>query len=133
MLAVLAATSLAACATAERQRESLGAELRQVFTQCAEKAQPQGYAAVARCAEGPVRRLYEARQFAYMDLVDLYLAHWISLAQKVDSGQASPEEAQLQLMEQLFRISTEAQRRDGQFESHRVLLSELRPLLPPRR
>lgn len=133
LLLVLAVTSLVACASVDRQREQLGKDLRHVFVECTERAQPTGYVAVARCAEGPVRRLYEERSYAYMDLVDLYLAHWASLAQKVDGGQLTPEEAQLQLMEQLFRVTGEAQRRDGQFERHRALLTELRPTLPPRR
>jgi hypothetical protein len=36
-------------------------------------------------------------------------------------------------MEQLLRITGEAQRRDGQYETRWILLSELRPTLPARR
>lgn len=132
-LLLLALLALGACASVERQRQQIGKELRQTFAECSERFQASGYVAVARCADNPVRQLYERRSYPYIDLVDLYLAHWISLAQKVDGGQLSPEEAQLQLMEQLFRISAEAQRRDGTFENHRMLLTELRPTLPPRR
>jgi hypothetical protein len=130
---LLAVLSLVACASGSRQREQVSRELRQVFTGCAEKHQAAGYVAMARCAETPVRRLYEAQAYPYMDLVDLYLAHWASIAQRVDGGQLSPEDAQLQLLEQLFRVTGEAQRRDGQYDSHRLLLMELRPILPPRR
>ncbi len=124
---------LASCASVGRQRSQIAQQLHGIFAACAEKAQSSGYAAVTRCAEAPVRQAYEAQHYPYMDLVDLYLAHWASLAQKVDGGQLSPEEAQLQLMEQLFRVTGEAQKRDGQYDDYRLLLMELRPTLPPRR
>ena len=40
------------------------------------------------------------------------------------------EQARLQLSEQLFRVTREAQLRDGQFADNRFLLMELRPPLP---
>lgn len=130
---LLVGLSLVGCASIARQREEIAKELHQIFAQCTEQQQPTGYAAVSRCAEGPVRRAYESRAYPYMDLVDLYLSHWTSLAQKVDGGQLAPEEAQLQLSEQLFRLTGEALKRDGQYENYRLLLMELRPILPPRR
>jgi hypothetical protein len=125
--------SLVSCASSGRQRDQTAQQLHQVFARCTDTFQAAGYAAVTRCAETPVRQVYEAQRYPYMDLVDLYLAHWASLAQKVDGGQLSPEEAQLQLMEQLFRVTGEAQKRDGQYDNYWVLLMELRPTLPPRR
>jgi hypothetical protein len=123
---------LAACSSVSLQRDTTSTQLRKIFTDCG-STQTTGYTAVARCAEAPVRALYESIRYPYIDLVDLYLAHWISLAQKVDGGQLSPEEAQLQLNEQLFRISGEAQKRDGAYDTYRVLLTDLRPTFPPRR
>ena len=123
----------AGCASAERQREGLGKELQATFNDCGGKFQQTGYAQVARCAQEPVRGAYERRKYPYMDLVDLFLAQWTAIGTKVDEGQLRPEEAQLALMEQLFRITGEAQRRDGQYETRWILLSELRPTLPPRR
>jgi hypothetical protein len=133
VLVLVAVVSLVGCSSIARQREETSRQVRQIFTECTQKNQASGYVPVARCAEGPVRRVYESQQYPYMDLVDLHLAYWGSIAQKVDGGQLSPEEAQLQLMEQLFRLTGEAQRRDGQYENYRVLLMELRPSLPPRR
>jgi hypothetical protein len=129
---LVAVVSLVGCATGARQREEMGRQVRQVFAECGQKHQATGYVPVARCAQGPVRQVYASQQYPYMDLVDLYLAYWGSIAQKVDGGQVSPEDAQLQLMEQLFRLTGEAQRRDGQYENYRVLLMELSPTLPPR-
>jgi hypothetical protein len=129
----LAVLFLQSCASGGRQREETGRQVRQIFAECTEKHQGAGYVATIRCVETPVRRLYEGQRYPYMDLVDLYLAHWANIAQKVDGGQLSPEEAQLQLMEQLFRVTGEAQRRDGPYDDYRVLLMELRPTLPPRR
>jgi hypothetical protein len=120
------------CAAGVR-REETSRQVRQVFAECTQKHQATGYVPVARCAEGPVRGVYDGQQYPYMDLVDLYLAYWASIAQKVDGGQLSPEEAQVQLLEQLSKLTTEAQRRDGQYDNYRVLLMELRPPLPPRR
>lgn len=126
---LVAVVSLVGCATGTQE---MGRQVRQVVAECGQKHQATGYVSVARCAQGPVRQVYASQQYPYMDLVDLYLAYWGSIAQKVDSGQVSPEDAQLQLMEQLFRLTGEAQRRDGQFDNHRVLLMELSPTLPPR-
>src|SRR5262249_48146347 len=121
------------CATAERQRQDVAEELSVIFKDCGTKFQSTGYAAVARCAQQPTQAVYEKRTFPYMDLVDLFLAQWVAISTKVDEGQLRPEDAQMQLMEQLFRITGEAQRRDGQFERRWLLLSELRPSLPARR
>jgi len=75
--------------------------------------------------------VYAERSYPYIDLVDLFLAHWGALAERVDQGRLSPEEAQLQLMEQLFRVTAAAQTRDGQYDTYRFLLMELRPPLRP--
>jgi hypothetical protein len=130
-LLVLAAALFAGCGSFERQREETSGELQRVFTECAAQ-QPTGYAAVVRCADRPVRQIYTSKRYAYMDLVELYLAHWVILALKIDAGQLRPEDAQLQLLEHLQRLTAEAQRRDGQYETNGMLLMELRPVLPHR-
>jgi hypothetical protein len=123
----------AGCASVERQREPVSKELHGIFAECAVKAQPASHTQVARCSHAPVRTVYQRLDYPYMDLVDLFLAQWTAIATKADEGQLRPEDAQLQLMEQLFRLTAEAQRRDGQFDKHWLLLAELRPSLVDRR
>jgi hypothetical protein len=119
------------CATVAQQREQMAKDLDQIFSQCRTKARDQGYAAEATCAQEPIREAYASRKYPYMDLVDLFLAHWVVLARQIDQGRLSLEQARLQLSEQLFRVTREAQLRDGQFAEDRFLLMELRPPLPP--
>jgi hypothetical protein len=117
------------CATVARDRAEVKQELQRVFTECRTQARGQGNAAEANCAQEPVRRIYAARNYPYMDLVDLFLAHWVVLARQVDQSGLSIEAARLQLSEQLFRVTREAQLRDGQFANNRYLMMELRPPL----
>ncbi|MGH2952379.1 MAG: hypothetical protein ACRDKX_10090, partial [Solirubrobacterales bacterium] len=87
------------------------------------------YAAEALCGEKPIRRLYAEDDYPYMDLVDLYLAQWLAIARQVDQGRLRQDEGQLQLKEQLVRMTNEATRRDGNHNSFRFLLLGLRPSL----
>jgi hypothetical protein len=64
-----------------------------------------------------------------MDLVDLYLAHWLTIARQVDQGRLKVDEGQLQLTELLFRVGNEAERRDARYTDYRVFLLDLRPSL----
>jgi hypothetical protein len=118
------------CASFGSQREEYTRRLEQIFTECRAKVRESGgYAAEALCAEKPIRRLYSERDYPYLDLVDLYLAHWLSIARQVDQGRLRVDEGQLQLKEQLLRVTKEATGRDGNHNNFRLLLMDLRPSL----
>jgi hypothetical protein len=121
---------IAGCASLASQRAEYARKLEQIFAECRAKVRESGgYAAEALCADKPIRRLYSERGYPYVDLVDLYLAHWLSIARQVDQGRLRVDEGQLQLKEQLLRVTTEAARRDGVHENFRLLLMDLRPSL----
>ena len=48
-----------------------------------------------------------------MDLIDLYLACQIGVSKRVDTGELSEEQANIQLAEVMTRITSEAQRREA--------------------
>lgn len=119
---------IAGCATAERREQAR--RLDQIISECRTKfRESAGYAAESMCAHQPIRRLYAEKNYPYMDLVELYLAHWLAIARQVDLGRLRLEEGQLQLKEQLLRVTNEADRRDGRHSDFRLLLMELRPSL----
>jgi len=121
---------IAGCASTASQRQENGRKLDQIFSECRTKFRESGgFAAEALCARQPIRRLYAERDYPYMDLVDLYLAHWLTIARQVDQGRLKVDEGQLQLTEQLFRVANEAERRDARYADYRVFLLDLRPSL----
>lgn len=121
---------IAGCASLETQRRENARKLEQIFVDCrARFRESGGYAPEALCSHEPIRRLYAERDFPYMDLVELYLAHWLTIARQVDQGRLKVDEGQLQLKEQLLRITNEAERRDGRHDDFRHFLIDLRPSL----
>jgi hypothetical protein len=121
---------LCGCASFASQRKDNARRLDQIFSECRTKfRESAGYAAEALCAHQPIRRLYAEREYPYMDLVDLYLAHWLTIARQVDQGRLRADEAQMQLTEQLFRVTKEADQRDGRYTSFHLMLVDLRPSL----
>src|SRR5262245_17410760 len=107
LLCLLGLTLLiAGCASTASQRRDNARRLDQIFAECRTKFRDSaGYAAEAQCAYQPIRRAYLERDFPYMDLVDLFLAHWLTIGRQVDQGRLKVDEAQLQLGEQLLRVT----------------------------
>lgn len=99
----------------ERQRK-LREQIQQVRDECRAKrlsGELPGYETSARCSNDRIRFFYADSGFPYMDLVDLLLAYQIAVSKRIDIGEISEEEANVQLAEVETRIVSEEQRRSA--------------------
>ena len=69
------------------------------------------WVATAQCYSPRVRDAYTRIGYPDLDLIDLFLAYSVAIAERVDKRQISEAEANAQTMELLSRIQTEAQTR----------------------
>lgn len=69
------------------------------------------WVATAQCYSPLVREAYTRISYPDLDLIDLFLAYSVAIAERVDKRQISEAEANAQTMELLSRIQTESQTR----------------------
>jgi len=88
-----------------------------ISAECHEKrlsGQLKGFADAARCSNDQMRQVWVDAGFPYMDLVDLMAAHRLAVAERMDKGELSIAEANVQMAEFGVRVVNEAQRRDAE-------------------
>ena len=96
---------------AQRQQEVFN-QAQAISAECHEKrlsAQLKGFADAARCSNDRMRQIWADAGFPYMDLVDLMAADHLAIAERMDKGELSVAEANVQMAE-----LGEAQRRDAE-------------------
>src|SRR4029453_17910649 len=85
--------------------------------ECHEKrlsGQLRGFADAARCSNDRMRQIWADAGFPYMELVDLMAADRLAVAERMDKGELSIAEANVQMAEFGVRVINEAQRRDAE-------------------
>jgi len=109
---------LVGCAplVAQRQQEVFE-QAQAISTGCHEKrlsGQLRGVADAARCSNDRMRQIWADAGFPYMDLVDLMAADRLAVAERMDKGELSTAEANVQMAEFGVCVVNEAQRRDAE-------------------
>jgi 23S rRNA A2030 N6-methylase RlmJ len=116
-ISVLLVLGVFGCASTalQRQRE-VQQSITRIMQECRTKrlaGELPNYVASARCSNDRIRQVRVESGDPYMDLTDLYLAHRMALARRIDNGELSEEDTQLQLAELRTRLNSEAQQRDA--------------------
>lgn len=108
------------CTAVASQRQEALKQAHQQAMQIAQECREQRLAGVlsghvesARCSNDRMRQLWASAGYPYMDLVDLFLAYRMALAQRIDEGKLPKEEAQLLAAELQTRLASEEQRRNA--------------------
>ena len=118
LLATTFTLLLVGCAPLVAQRQQEVFERAQaISTECHEKrlsGQVRGFADAARCSNDRMRQIWADAGFPYMDLVDLMAADHLAIAERMDKGELSIAEANVQMAEFGVRVINEAQRRDAE-------------------
>jgi hypothetical protein len=138
--------ALSGCTSIALQRQQAAwQQAQQIAMECKEKhlaGEFTGHVASVHCSTDRARQVMAASGYPHMDLVDLFLAYRMALAQRVDDGKLSGAEASLQVAELLTRLGREEQRRNlvaqeaysQQLQNYGVLLQGLatwnQPLQP---
>ena len=108
---------LVGCALVQEQRWREAANrAAQIGAECRDKRLAgvlSGRVASVRCSNERTRLAYAESGYPYMDLIDLRLAYRGVLAKRVDAGELSEEEFELQLAEYRAWITTEIMRRNA--------------------
>jgi hypothetical protein len=111
--AVLGLTGCAASRAAQRQRELVVA-MRSIDADCQQRrasGEITTSVGFVQCGQDRIRQAMVESGYPYMDLVDLIGAYRMALAVRVDKGEMSKEEGNLQLAELRTRIATEEHQR----------------------
>ena len=121
LLATTFTLLLVGCAplVAQRQQEVFK-QAQAISTECHEKrlsGQLRGVADAARCSNDRMRQIWADAGFPYMDLVDLMAADRLAVAERMDKGELSIAEANVQMAEFGVRVVNEAQRRDAEVQT----------------
>lgn len=115
---------LSGCAALEQQRQQeVFRQHDAIKEQCRQKhvlGELKTYAERARCGEDRIRRLYAENNFPHMDWLNLMHAYEVALSERVDKGELSLAEANVQMAELGIRFVNEAKRRDE--EAHQTQL-----------
>ena len=101
---------------AQRQQEVFK-QTKAISAECHEKrlsGQLRGFADTARCSDDRMRQVWADAGFPYIDLVDLIATHHLALAERMDKGELSVAEANMQMAKLGVRVVNEAQRRDAE-------------------
>jgi hypothetical protein len=78
------------------------------------------YTASVQCSNSRMRQIIAAGGYPYMDLVDLWLAYRMALAQHVDDGTLTEADMNLKGAELKVRLTSEARRRDAMAQEARA-------------
>ena len=118
LLATTFTLLLIGCAplVAQRQQEVFK-QAQAISAECHEKrlsGQLKGFADAARCSNDRMRQIWADAGFPYVDLVDLMAAHRLAIAERMDNGELSIAEANVQMAEFGVPVVNEAQRRDAE-------------------
>lgn len=107
---------LGGCANMRAQEiEAAWKQVESIGTECIEKrrrGELSGFVAGHECASSRTRFELFAAGYPYMDLIDLWLAYDLAVSRRIDAGEMTEADANLQLAELMSRINTEAMRRD---------------------
>ena len=118
LLAITVTLLLVGCTplVAQRQQEVFS-QTQAISEECHEKrlsGRLKGFADTARCSNDRIRQMWADAGFPYMDLVDLMAADRLAVAERMDKGELSIAEANVQMAEFGVRVINEAQRRDAE-------------------
>jgi hypothetical protein len=94
--------------------------IRQALRQVKQDCDSRGFTSrveLTRCKSEKLIAVYERYGYPYMDLIEVIAANEIALAQKLDDGTVTDDEANLQRAEVYARINSEIQRRDAAWAS----------------
>jgi hypothetical protein len=109
----LLALEVAGCASVALQRQQEAwQQAHQISQECSQRRLSgglSGHVASALCSTDRARQVIAASGYPHMDLVDLFFAYRMALAQRTDNGSLSHEEANLRLAELRTRLTSEEQ------------------------
>jgi hypothetical protein len=136
---VLAGLVLAGCAHHSVQRATT--EAQQAIEDCRQmrlNGQLPNYVASANCSGPRIIAAYQKARYRYMDLVNLYVAAQLVGSERVDKGEITEAQLQLELAELHTRLASEEQRRAvsyqhaqaAQTQANGVLLQGLSAISP---
>jgi hypothetical protein len=134
---VLMAALLSGCASLAAQRHYAAfQEASAIAEECRNKrvaGQIKNQVGSIECSNDRMRQVIAASGYPHMDLVDLFLANRLVLARKIDNGELTPEDAELQEAELKTRIASEEQRRNvvayqAQLQAHQNFQNSLNML-----
>ena len=118
LLATTFTLLLVGCAPlVEQRQQEVFKQAQAISAECHEKrlsGQLRGVADAARCSNDRMRQIWADAGFPYMDLVDLMAADRLAVAERMDKGELSIAEANVQMAEFGVRVVNEAQRRDAE-------------------
>jgi hypothetical protein len=72
-----------------------------------------GFAQSARCSNEAILAIYKEVKYPYMDLISLIAADRLAASEKIDSGQWTEKQAQVQMAELGERVNSEIARRES--------------------
>lgn len=112
-IAILIAVGLTGC-TGLRVRQGMD-QAGRINLECrTQKLQGQfaTWSEAVQCGNDRMRQVIQASGYRHMDLINLFLAYRVLLAERMDAGQLTDAEATVLLTELWTRITTEEQARD---------------------
>jgi hypothetical protein len=86
------------------------------------------YADVERCASPKIRALYVANHFQYIDLIDLYQAKRLVIAEKRDRQELSDSDAAVQIAEIRVQVISEMEQRSTAAAARAAAISSMMPV-----
>ena len=120
-IAFMALVFLAGCGAMIAEQHRLAVKRSNaVAEQCKEKrlaGELDGHVASVRCSNPSYRKELAAANYPYMDLIELFLSYRLALAKKIDDGEVTQEEAELEFAQLRTQITAEEMRRNAMLQA----------------